>query len=348
VDSVRVGAKAANLAEMSRIPALASRGQALEKGLGVPFHYYESYMAQSQSSLPLCEAAERACASSGRDLAACGRARGLCAPEGGTSAPESFAALVDRVLRDASFRQDTSLRDAFLAVLRSMIEQTPVDPAFGVLLDRRVAEVFGAAKVKLRSSTNAEDLPSFSGAGLYNSYGAHASGGDAASKVVTKVFASVWTFRAFEERSFWNIDHQAVRMGCAINQAFTDEIANGVLITENIADPSVYGMYANVQKGEVSVTNPTNGALPEIFSILPDALYAVSRQRFSSLSPEVPLLSHAEVASLYEAGDLVRTHFSRLYGRSVILEVEFKLTPEHVIVFKQARPYATVSPWLGR
>lgn len=344
-DSVRVGAKAANLAELSRI--LSSRGQAPDKGLGVPFHYYESFMAASQTSTQLCEAAERACVSSGRDVAACGRARGLCAAEGksvSTSAPESFAALVDRVLRNAAFSQDTALRDAFLAILRHMIEQTPVEPGFGALLDRRIAEVFGTAKVKVRSSTNAEDLLNFSGAGLYNSFGAHATGVDAASKVVTKVFASVWTFRAFEERSFWNIDHQAVRMGCVINQAFTDELANGVLITENVADPSVYGMYANVQRGEVSVTNPTNGALPEIFSILPDAMYAVARQRFSSLSPGASLLSPPEVTSLYQAGDLARTHFSRLYGRNIILEMEFKLTPEHVVVFKQARPYTTVSP----
>ena len=214
-----------------------------------------------------------------------------------------------------------------------------MQPAFGQLLDARVAAVFGTAKVKIRSSTNSEDLPNFSGAGLYDSYGAYESGDRAASKVVTKLFASVWNFRAFEERAFWNIDHQAVRMGCAINQAFTDELANGVLITENIADPTVAGMYVNVQQGEESVTNPTNGALPEVLSILADTGYGVSRQRFSSLAPGIPLLSTAEVASLYEAGEKARAHFAEFYGPGVILDIEFKLTPAHEIVFKQARPY---------
>jgi hypothetical protein len=207
-----------------------------------------------------------------------------------------------------------------------------------------VADLFAEEKVKLRSSTNCEDLPNFTGAGLYNSYGARANSDVAPSRVVTKVFASAWTFRGFEERSYWNIDHRAVRMGCAINEAFSNELANGVLITANIADPGVQGMYVNVQKGEESVTNPSNGALPEIFSIIaaPGGTQ-VARQRFSSLSPNSPLLTPSEVEVLYGAADKARAHFASLYALSVgqmILDVEFKLTPERTIVFKQARPYS--------
>ena len=334
-DSVRVGVKAANLAELSHFLG----ENAPDKGLAVPFHYYDAFMSTSQTSVVLCDAAKVDCAAAGRAGAACQAARDLCMP---TGTPESFGAFVARVVADASFKLDTALRDAVLGNLRYLIEHTPVDPAFGALLDTRIAEVFQTAKVKIRSSTNCEDLPNFSGAGLYNSYGAHASGTDAGSKVITKVFSSVWSFRGFEERSFWNIDHTAVRMGCAINAAFTDELANGVLITANIADPTVYGMYVNVQKGEESVTNPTGGALPEIFSILGDTGYQVVRQRFSSLSPSTPLLSDGEVAVLYQAADKARRHFAPLYGlgpEQLILDMEFKLTSAHKIVFKQARPY---------
>ena len=79
-------------------------------------------------------------------------------------------------------------------------------------------------------------------------------------------------------------------------KAFPDEAANGVLVTRNIADPTVVGMYVNVQQGEVSVTNPEQGELPEVFSIIPapDGLQ-VSRQRYSSLSPDIPLLTEEEV-----------------------------------------------------
>jgi pyruvate,water dikinase len=333
-DSVRVGVKAANLAELSHILG----ENAPDKGLAIPFRYYDEHMSTSRTSPALCDAAQTECNGAGRAAAACQAARDLCLPAGAT---ETLNAFIARVLEDPRFKQDTDVRDAVLGNLRLFIESSPVDSAFGDLLDRRIAEVFQTAKVKIRSSTNCEDLPSFSGAGLYNSYGAHATGKDAGSKVITRVFSSVWSFRGFEERQFWNIDHTAVRMGCAINQAFTDELANGVLITANIADPTVYGMYVNVQKGEESVTNPSNGALPEIFSILGPTGQVV-RQRFSSLSPSTPLLSDGEVAALYQAADKARAHFGPLYGQhaeQLVLDMEFKLTPARKIVFKQARPY---------
>jgi pyruvate, water dikinase len=331
-DSIRIGTKAANLAELSHILG----ENAPSKGLAIPFHYYDEFMSSSQTSSELCDAAQSDCVGSGRDAATCQWARELCMPD---DASETFTAFVTRMIRDPDFSQDTALRDAVLANLRYCIESTPLSVEFAELLDSRVAEVFQDAKVKIRSSTNTEDLPNFSGAGLYESHTARASGDEAASKVATRVFGSVWSFRGFEERSFWNIDHLAVRMGCAINQAFSDELANGVLITQNIADPTVYGMYVNVQKGEASVTNPERGELPEIFSILADTNYQIVRQRFSSLSPDQAILSEDEIESLYDAGNLAQAHFAQLYGRDVILDIEFKLTPEHKIVFKQARPY---------
>jgi pyruvate, water dikinase len=248
------------------------------------------------------------------------------------------------VLDDTSFKQDSVLRDAVLGNLRYFIEHTPVDSAFGSLLDSRIAEVFQDVKVKIRSSTNCEDLPNFSGAGLYNSYGARATGQDAADKVVLQVFSSVWSFRGFEERSYWNIDHKAVRMGCLINAAFTGELANGVLITQNIADPTEYGMYVNVQKGENAVTNPTGGVLPEIFSIVDGpAGPQVVRQRYSSLSPDTPLLSDIQVDVLFQAAKKTQKHFAALYEKypdTLALDMEFKLTSDNKIVFKQVRPYA--------
>ncbi|HEY8946631.1 MAG TPA: PEP/pyruvate-binding domain-containing protein, partial [Polyangiaceae bacterium] len=330
-DSIRVGAKAANLAELSRLLG----DQAPRAGLAIPFHYYEEFMNTSSTSVELCDRAAAACAESGRDMDACGQARALCI----TGGAETFTEFLHRLLDDASFNQDTVLRDALLANVRYFIEHTPVSWQFAELLDGRVATVFGPARIKIRSSTNTEDLPGFSGAGLYNSHRAYATGSEAASRVVTKVFASTWSFRAFEERSFWNIDHGSVRMGCVLNEAFSDELANGVLVTQNVANPSIYGMYVNVQVGEESVTNPSQGALPEIFAILGDTGYQVSRERFSSLSPGEPILSDGEVASLYDAGEQTHAHFAKLYGRDTVLEIEFKLTPEHQIVFKQARPY---------
>ncbi len=48
------------------------------------------------------------------------------------------------------------------------------------------------------------------------------------------------------------------------------------------------------------------------------------------------------MAALFQAANKARARFAPLYGVSpeqLILDMEFKLTPSHTIVFKQARPY---------
>jgi hypothetical protein len=169
-------------------------------------------------------------------------------------------------------------------------------------------------------------------------------GEEAAALRLCKVWASVWSWKAFEERSFWSIDHLAVRMGVAVHRSFPDEEANGVLITENIADPFVAGYYVNAQLGELAVTNPAGGALPEIFSIIPaPSGIQVARQRFSSLSPGQPLLAESEVKALFAAAFKVELHFAPLYQadpNGLALDLEWKLHgPERQLVIKQVRPY---------
>ncbi len=341
-DSVSVGVKAANLAELHRILP-----DATSDGFAVPFRHYHEFTLAAVVDPARCDAAMESCVTGGRATAVCGQAHDLC-----SAAAEpvvSLDAYLRLALEDPSFKSDAVLRDAVLDGIRFFFTATPVDPAFGTALDARVAEIFGADKVKLRSSTNSEDLPNFSGAGLYSSHGAWANGENSASIVIRQVWASVWNRDAFEERAFWNIDHLAVKMGVAVNVAFTSESANGVIITQNIADLTVAGMYVNDQLGDISVTNPEGGALPEVFSIIPDPAGGVqaSYLRYSSLSPGAPLLTPEEILSLYTVSEIAHEHFSQLYGKdpaAFALDVEFKFwgSPRRVYL-KQARPYVQAS-----
>lgn len=334
-DAIAVGVKAANVAELSHL-----LGAKAPHGFAVPFHHYDRFMSESLVNALLCKGARADCLAEGRSEEVCAAAYAFCAASPG----ESLFDLVDRLLDDPSIQADTPLREAALDNLRWLVGHIPVAPDFAAALDAKVAEVHGAAKVRLRSSTNAEDLPEFSGAGLYTSTGAHASGKDRASEEIRTVWASVWNFAAFEERSFWNIDHRAVRMGVAVHEAFEDEEANGVLVTQNIADPNVVGMYVNAQAGEVSVTNPVGGALPEVFTIVPAPQgLQVVRQRFSSLSPDAPIMSIEEIGGLATTAYKVQLHFAPLYGKSpsvLALDMEFKLLADtRALVVKQVRPY---------
>jgi hypothetical protein len=336
-DSLRFGAKAANLSELRKV-----LGESAPTGFAVPFAAYHQYMSSQLVTAASCDDARAECEREGRAADPCHRTHALCwaAAAGGAS----YDAYVDRLLGDDRFASDTALREACLDGVVYLLEHGTVDHAFGAALDARVTELFGQAKVRLRSSTNAEDLPGFSGAGLYESLSAYGSGREAASSRIREVWASVWTFRAFEERQFWNIDHRAMRMGIAVNLAVDHEIANGVLVTQNLANPGAPGLYVNVQAREVEVTNPASGAIPEVFSIIPapERGFQVVRQRFSSLSPGRALLHDVEVTQLANAASQVEQHFAAFYPEQPPLDLEFKfIGAERRMLIKQVRPYVS-------
>lgn len=336
-DALLVGVKAANLAELSRL-----LGDNAPHGFAVPFYEYQRFLDESLRTNQHCLDAGDDCLEDGRTPKFCLAALELC--EDGPD-PEPVADYLARLLGDARFQADTLVREAALDGVRHILCHMPVNPAFAKELDACVTEEFGLSRVRLRSSTNAEDLESFSGAGLYTSVGADAAGPEAASLRIRRVWASVWNFKAVEERRFWNMDDLAVKMGVAVHQAFPDEQANGVLITQNISDFNVAGMYVNVQLGEVPVTNPVNGAIPEIFAIVPkpNSGIQISRERYSSLSPGKAILADDEVGTLFEAAWAVQKHFAKLYGKDpfgLALDLEFKFRgPKRQLIIKQARPY---------
>ncbi len=338
-DADKVGVKAANVAELSHL-----LGARAPSGFAVPFFYFQQYMTTNVVTAARCDGAHADCLEEARTPALCDAARALCSPS--ATAGDTFQGYVTRLLGEAPFEADTAVREAALDALRWLIRHGDVDPALASALDTEVAHRWGALTCRLRSSTNSEDLPNFSGAGLYESTAATATGAARASKEIRKIWAAVWSFRAFEERAFWSIDHLAVRMGIAVETAYPDEAANGVLITQNVVDPSTVGMYVNVQAGEVSVTNPTDGAVPEAFSMIegPGRLI-VARQRFSSLSPGTPILTDAEVTRLYLAAMQIQQHFAALYQQpeSVLaLDLEFKFHGSgRDLIVKQVRPYVT-------
>ena len=95
--------------------------------------------------------------------------------------------------------QDAPLAPAFVATSATALEKLP--PAGGRC---RGADL----GVFVRSSTNAEDLRRFSGAGLYDTV--RTSRREAVAQAVKKVWASVWNLAAYEERELYRIDHRQV------------------------------------------------------------------------------------------------------------------------------------------
>jgi pyruvate,water dikinase len=258
---------------------------------------------------------------------------------------------VEAMLADPEFRDDPEVRDTRLAALRAAMEAAPVDPDFVTALEARLRRDFPGVRMRFRSSTNAEDLDGFTGAGLYTSKsGELDSAEDPILDAVRKVWASVWFFRAFEERSYRSIDHRAVGMALLVHRSFPAEEANGVALTDNPYDPSGLepAFYVNVQLGDTSVVRPPAGVTTDELLYYHDrADQPVTYLSRSNLpAPGTSVLSRAQLFELGEALSRIREYFAPIYGVEGgwwAMDVEFKFdgepgeTPR--LFVKQARPY---------
>ena len=334
--SKSVGVKAANLAELHKLLPENS-----PDGFAVPFYHYSNFLNYAQVTEELCEKSFSDCGKEGRASGICKQVRDICV----ANTDSSLRNYITAVIGNENFKTDTRLREAVLDNIRYMFKRIPVNAEFGEALDAKVFALYGEAGVRLRSSTNSEDLADFNGAGLYKSVKATRREKDLPSDEIRKVWASVWSFKAFEERSLWNIDHMSVQMAVAVHEAFPDEVANGVIITQNIADYSVAGIYANIQLGETSITNPEGGERPEIISIIPSAGLGAQSVllQHSTLSPDALILTDKEINELYQTVQKIQRYFAKLYNEypdAFALDIEFKVMgPERKLIYKQVRPY---------
>jgi len=253
-------------------------------------------------------------------------------------------AAIDAVIAEAASLDPMALQ-ARLFAIRWAIYRAPLDTAFRAELVAEVRARWGDdLKIRFRSSTNAEDLPDFSGAGLYTSASGKLSRGEQTIADALKVvWASTWNYQAFVERDFYRVDHSAVRMGVLVHPSFVGETANGVALTINEFTARRPAYYINSQIDDISVTNPRGFATPEqilYYTWYEEAEYEVITR--SSLI-DGPVLSDGELAELTgHLGD-IHDHFLRLLrpqgdSRDFAMDVEFKLGPAREVIIKQARP----------
>ena len=101
-----------------------------------------------------------------------------------------FYAAVDALLANADFQGGIATRDAELKKLRRRIRNGAVPDWMDTQLETLRGLFPAGTAIRCRSSTNNEDLPGFSGAGLYDSYTHHPNEGHLA-KSIKQVFASL-------------------------------------------------------------------------------------------------------------------------------------------------------------
>ncbi|MFH2144356.1 MAG: PEP/pyruvate-binding domain-containing protein, partial [Bacteroidota bacterium] len=258
------------------------------------------------------------------------------------------------MLNNVNFWTNSSTRKMMLSQLRDSIINSPVDQNLydsvyaHLLLDPRFTSF------QFRSSTNAEDLEGFNGAGLYDSFTGKLIGVDYPIDMAIKnVWASLWNFTAFEEREYYNIDQLSCSMGILVHRSFPDEDANGVTITKNMFNIN-HGYMVNVQFGDISVVNPFPGVICDqlviyTFSLIGEP-YTIEYNYFSNVSGTSTEHVMTDV-ELYKLGDYLG-HIKNYFFNNVYdcncpyndfgLDIEFKLDSQvnpRKLYIKQARPY---------
>lgn len=205
----QVTAYGAKSANLGEIVYAKPEGFQVPPGFGVPIHWYDAHM----------------------------KAAGL-------------DKRVAEMLADARFRSDAAHRKKTLDQLRKDIASAPLDPELEAKLGEAVDALTGGDETMglfVRSSTNAEDLPGFSGAGLYDTV-PNAKGKAAVARAIREVWASVWNLRAYEEREHYQVDHTRV-YGAVLVQVGVNATAAGVLVTVHPTDPAETVYTINAKSG---------------------------------------------------------------------------------------------------
>ena len=246
----------------------------------------------------------------------------------------------------SELRANADDREAALRRFRRVIEAGRVPRWMSNALGELQASFPAGSSIRCRSSTNNEDLPGFSGAGLYDSF-THRPDEGHLSKSIKQVFASLWNFRAFEEREFFRVDHLATAMAVLVHPNFPDELANGVAVTEDVLyepDRKEERYYVNTQVGADLVTNPESASIPEEMLMSPKFAVDDVMIRASNRSPEgKAILGWKHTTLLRLSLKTIEREFAKLYEKKAdekfAMEIEFKVTKDGAFVIKQARPW---------
>ncbi|RYZ03985.1 MAG: hypothetical protein EOO73_25340 [Myxococcales bacterium] len=256
-------------------------------------------------------------------------------------------ALLAELEEDPEFRADPAAHADGLDRVRHLVLDHPVDPELLAELQSYVTEVFGTTKLRLRSSSNTEDLPTFNGAGLHASTSADIEGSSTSLEDgLRDVWASLWNTRAYDEREFGHVQQSQAAMAVLVHEAWK-EAAQGVGISRNALHATRDSQYyLNAQVGEASVTNPAPGVTSdEMVYTPPPRQPKVDYQARSSLSRGHDVLTFAEIQGLGCALDSIHRHFRPLIDPSLenslfAMQIEWKLIgAQRRLLVKQARPY---------
>lgn len=275
---------------------------------------------------------------------------GFCIPFAQYTAFMQQLGIAERVAaleqRD-DFKADASVRRQALAKLRQDIQAARPDPALISTWQARWQKQLQGRGVFVRSSSNSEDLPGFSGAGLYTTV-PNVVQADALTQAVLTVWASVYNFEAYEARRAAGIGQDAVVMGVLVQLAAPSD-SSGVMITRDPFDATRrYVTYISAKRGlGIKVVEGKRQAEQVMYSSWSKAVQVLTRSaedtqlvadaaggvREVALTDTRQVLNDALVARLAAVGRQVKQRLGE-----VDQDIEWAVVGDKIVIL-QSRPY---------
>ena len=260
-------------------------------------------------------------------------------------------AKIAEMLSNPQFTQDTVWRKKTLEELRQAIARVPIEPEEFKKITTQWRNQLAGKAIFARSSTNAEDLKGFNGAGLYDTV-ANVKVEAALESAIKQVWASVWNLRAVEERKHFGIPHDQVYPAVLIQTA-VNAAAAGVLLTTDIWGHQTdtytinakWGLGMRVVEGQKvaeQILFDTSNDGTRVISRSDETTMLVARPKGGMIEMPVPkgeaILTEKRAKLLGTAAKRVTKTFKNVQ----VLDIEWVLEikdGKDVIWLVQARPY---------
>ena len=290
------------------------------------------------------------------------RIEGIPVPPGFCVTTDAFQRILagapsidDRLARLSRLEpEDGEAIRALSAEIRRAVEGIAIPDDVALAITRALAGRGGfgeQAACAVRSSATAEDLPSASFAGQYDSY-LNVVGPGAVLQHVSRCWASLFSERAVTYRLRNGFDHRKVQMAVVVQQMVVPQAA-GILFT---ADPvtssrKVASVEASFGLGEALVSGLVNADTFKVRDGEVVARAVATKQRAIHASPvsgteelavaparqEQPALTDAQVVRLVQLGRRIEAHFGHPQ------DIEWCLAEDEFWIV-QSRPITTLFP----
>jgi len=187
------------------------------------------------------------------------------------------------LLNDQKFVHDPAYRREKLVQLRQTIEAAEFDPKLKQLVLQTVAREYAGKGLFVRSSSNSEDLPNFSGAGLYTTV-PNVRGDQQLIDAIKKVWASLWNFEAYEARERAGVDHSKIFMAVLLQEGINSESSGVIISTDPFDTDNKDAIYISAKRGlGIKVVEGQRIAEQVIFRPRTNAVQVLTRSAEDSL-----------------------------------------------------------------